>query len=314
MIRWFGGRGSFIVMRFSPKVSVGGFPVAGSVAALALLVIVGLLCSSCGTAQPVQPGEGGYQAVSVGSAFTCSLSVGGQIRCWGQDEAHEEKGLTDAPTRGTYKALSAGYYGSCALRDNGRLKCWGRVDGMTPLHKFSAVEMGTFDVCAIREAHGRLQCWGRNRGGESRVPGGAFVDVSVSDGYACAVRTDGTLACWGDLAEREAVATPEGVFRSVRVGLFGACGLLDDGRVECWGDGDRWELPNPPQGVFNSVSVGLGHACGVRPVGNVECWGRHAGAELEPPDAKFLSVSAGRRRTCGVTYERVVVCWGKSYY
>ena len=122
--------------------------------------MAGMLSSSCGSTQPVRPDEG-YQAVSVGSVFTCSLSVGGQVRCWGQDRAHEEKGLTDAPTRGTYKAVSAGYYGSCALRDNGRLKCWGRVDGMTPRQKFSAVDMGWGDVCAIREAHGRLQCWGR---------------------------------------------------------------------------------------------------------------------------------------------------------
>ncbi len=313
MIRWFGARGSLIVMRFSPKVSVGGFPVARTVVALALLVIVGWLGSSCGTAQPIQSGEG-YQAVSVGSVFTCSLSFGGQIRCWGQDEAHEEKGLTDAPKRGTYKAVSAGDYGSCALRDNGRLKCWGRVDGFTPLRKFSAVDMGLSDVCAIREAHGRLQCWGRDGGGVSRVPGGAFVDVSASDSYACAVRTDGTLACWGDLAEREALAAPEGVFRSVSVGHFGACGLLDAGRVECWGDGEWWGVPDPPAGAFVSVSVGLGHACGVRPVGNVECWGAFPGEELEPPDAKFRSVSAGRKRTCGITLDHQVICWGKSYY
>ena len=302
-----------MVVRFSLNVSAVGCPFPRSAGVLALLVMVAWLAGSCGTDDSAQAGDG-YQAVSVGSVFTCSLSVGGQVRCWGQNEAHEEKGLTDAPRRGTYKAVSAGYYGSCALRENGRLKCWGRVDGMTPFRKFTAFDMGWGDVCAIHEGYGRLQCWGRDGGRVSRVPSGAFVDVSVSNSYACAVRTDGTLACWGALADREELVSPKGVFRSVSVGLSGACGLLVDGRVECWGVDEMWDLPDPPLGEFNSVDVGLGHACGVRPAGNVECWGReHHGEELEPPDAKFLSVNAGSGRTCGITYDRRVLCWGKSY-
>ena len=303
-----------MVVRFSSNVSVGRFPVARSLAVLVVLVIVGMLSSSCGSEQPVRLGEG-YQSVSVGSVFTCSLSVGGQVRCWGDNEAHEEKGLTDAPTRGAYKAVSAGYYGSCALRENGRLKCWGRVDGMTPWRKFTAVDMGLSYVCAIREAHGRLQCWGRDGEGLSRVPGGAFVDVSVSGSYACANRTDGTLECWGPLAKQEALAAPEGAFKSVSVGLFGACGVLDNGKAVCWGEDSRfWGMPDPPPGVFDSVDLGNGYACGVRPAGDVECWSRHEGAELEPPDAKFLSVSAGAGRTCGITHEHQVVCWGQSFH
>ena len=310
MIRWLEARWVLTKWGFWGEVSYGRWSVSRLLAALMIIGSLGIACGADRSFQSVAE----YQAVSVGSVFTCSLSVGGQVRCWGQDEAHDEKGLTDAPARGAYKAISSGYYGSCALRDSGRLKCWGRVDGMTPLRKFSAVDMGWSDVCAIREAHGRLQCWGRDGGGVSRVPGGAFVNVSVSSSYACAVRTDGTLECWGDLASREEMAAPDGVFRTVSVGLFGACGLLDDGRVECWGHTEFWELPDPPLGVFDSVDVGNGHACGVRPVGAIECWGRDAGAELEPPDAKFLSVSAGSGRTCGITHEHQVVCWGKSFH
>ena len=139
-----------MVVRFSPNVSAVGCPFPRSAGVLALLVMVTWLAGSCGTDDSAQAGDG-YQAVSVGSVFTCSLSVGGQVRCWGQNEAHEEKGLTDAPRRGTYKAVSAGYYGSCALRANGRLKCWGRVDGMTPFRKFTAFDMGSGDVCAIQK-------------------------------------------------------------------------------------------------------------------------------------------------------------------
>ena len=91
----------------------------------ALLALLVALSISCGGEQLSGDG-GGYQTVSVGSAFTCALTLSGQIRCWGQNEANEAKGLIESPTRGVYKAISAGYYGSCALRENGWLKCWGR--------------------------------------------------------------------------------------------------------------------------------------------------------------------------------------------
>ena len=66
-----------------------------------------------------------YQAVSTGSVFSCGLRLDGSIRCWGRNEANEEKGMLEAPTEGTFVAVASGYYGNCALRDDGRLEVLG---------------------------------------------------------------------------------------------------------------------------------------------------------------------------------------------
>jgi len=62
----------------------------------------------------------------------------------------------------------------------------------------------------------------------SNIPAGAFLSVSVVDsmeagtlGYACGVRTDGTVACWGDNTYGEATP-PAGTYTSVSVGSSAA--------------------------------------------------------------------------------------------
>jgi alpha-tubulin suppressor-like RCC1 family protein len=43
-----------------------------------------------------------------------------------------------------------------------------------------------------------LSCWRENTVGEITPPSGSFVAVAAAMGFSCAIRTDGTLACWGD--------------------------------------------------------------------------------------------------------------------
>ena len=103
--------------------------------------------------------------------------------------------------------------------------------------------------------------------------GGAFTQVDVSPELACALRTDGTAACWG---------IPSGV---------GA----DD----------------PPAGRFTAVSAGASHACGLRPSGEIECWGNHGFGRTDAPAGRFVSVSAGAIISCAVSVAGGFECWGR---
>ena len=51
-----------------------------------------------------------------------------------------------------------------------------------------------------------------------------------------------------------------------------ACGLRTDGRVECWGAGTTGRA-DPPEASFTQISVGPYYACGIRDDKAVQCWG-----------------------------------------
>src|SRR5207247_7328449 len=121
-------------------------------------------------------------------------------------------------------ALAAGLTHTCGLVDDGTLVCWGLgSDG----------ELGNAGVATFR------------------VPviaaGGAgnFVGVAAGRQHTCAIRADGSVACWG----------------------AGASGQIAGGVLAVWSP-TRVPLP----GQASAIDAGGGHACAL--VGGVPyCWG-----------------------------------------
>ena len=66
-------------------------------------------------------------------------------------------------------------------------------------------------------------------------PSGTFVSISARLSHTCGVRTDGSVACWGQDLFGEATP-PSGEFSSVSAGGFHTCGVRTGGAVACWGD------------------------------------------------------------------------------
>ena len=124
-----------------------------------------------------------------------------------------------------------------------------------------------------------------------------FSSVSAGGSHACGVKTDGSVACWGDdLFGQDTL--PSGEFSSVSAGHSHTCGVWTDGSVACWGD-DLFGQDTLPSGEFSSVSAGLSYTCGVRTDGAVACWGDDFFGEATPPSGEFSSVSAGIGHTAG---------------
>ncbi|MDE2780686.1 MAG: RCC1 domain-containing protein [Chloroflexota bacterium] len=61
-----------------------------------------------------------------------------------------------------------------------------------------------------------------------------FVSVSSGRDYACGVRTDGSVACWGINSYGKA-SPPAGEFSSVSAGNSHTCGVMTGGSLACWG-------------------------------------------------------------------------------
>ncbi len=103
--------------------------------------------------------------------------------------------------------------------------------------------------------------------------------------------------------------TERASFTSIDAGYEHTCGVKTDGSVACWGNDADGET-TPPAGQFSSVSAGDGHTCGIKTDGSVACCGNDADGQASSPEGSFLSVSAGNTHTCGVKTDGSAACWG----
>jgi Regulator of chromosome condensation (RCC1) repeat len=144
-----------------------------------------------------------------------------------------------------------------------------------------SVSAGAVHTCAVK-TDGSIACWGDNSSNEAVAPAGAFKSVSAGDSYTCAVKADDSLACWGSNAYGRTDA-PAGTFTSVSAGAYHACAVkADDDSLACWGSNDNGETV-APAGAFKSVSAGLFHTCAVKADDSLACWGNNDLGQTDVP-------------------------------
>src|SRR5512135_2551033 len=69
--------------------------------------------------------------------------------------------------------------------------------GQAALAQFESLSAGYRNTCGIK-SDGSLACWGDNTYLQSNPPAGTSVQVSVGDMHTCALMSGGSLVCWGD--------------------------------------------------------------------------------------------------------------------
>lgn len=152
-------------------------------------------------------------------------------------------------------------------------------------------------------------------------PSGHFRAISSGYRSACALRTDGRLACFGDNS-RGQLHSPSGRFKQVSASGFNVCAVRASGAVACWGRGGSGRLM-PPSGAFTQVSTAATYACGVRSGGTLACWGTDpsfypglssAGSSLttSPPAGRFTQVATGYAIACAIRADGRLACWGEN--
>jgi alpha-tubulin suppressor-like RCC1 family protein len=247
-------------------------------------------------------------AISAGGDTTCALVTGGEVRCWGRNDA----GQVGAGQMTTFESSP-------------RIV----VDGIgRALTGITQVSVGLNSTCA-RTAVGRAWCWGDNSRGQlgtgddtgstaavpvrnaaGNGPLTGVTSVSVGDAHTCARLVDGQARCWGanptgalgiGVVGDRSLPTPvvakggpgtrlTGVV-SVQAGNDASCALLANRRVRCWGYGSYGILGNGdlgnalrPVAVRNvagtaelgsvtQLSLGAGTACVRLASGQARCWG-----------------------------------------
>jgi alpha-tubulin suppressor-like RCC1 family protein len=235
------------------------------------------------------------RSIAAGGTHSCALLESGSVQCWGRNDfAQLGNGtLVDgtSPSRVLdlpvdVESLTVGGAHSCVLTSARGLVCWGlnrngqigngtTNDGQAPVavpslqSGVASVSAGGFHTCAVTTAGG-VQCWGSNEFGQLgdgtnqdrlepvSVVGLASGVAAVSAGlhHTCALRTDGTVVCWGrnehgemgdgTTTMRLEPVAPGGLagVRVVQVQAGGGqtCASTSDAGLWCWGQNRYFQV------------------------------------------------------------------------
>jgi alpha-tubulin suppressor-like RCC1 family protein len=219
---------------------------------------------------------------------------------------------------------------------------WGSMRQVSPPH--------------VRAATNKIVAWGSNSSGESTVPSWLTYDVkdvAAGSGFAVALRTDGTVAVWGNgdyglkaipndaiqitqiaagwghvitLKANKTIVTwgtigwvPTGVtnVKSVAAGAYHSVALLTNGTVRAWGYESYGETL-VPDGLANikAVAAGNHHTLALRVDGTVVAWGHDSNGQSSPPiDLRnVIAIAAGGDHSLALKQDGTVVAWGDNRY
>ncbi len=228
-----------------------------------------------------------------------------------------------------------------------------------------AIAAGGNHACALHPS-GKLSCWGHNSTGQlgngqnntkSPLPQSVAIlddvlQVVAGSTHTCALRTGGTIWCWGDrfsgktgVGDNSGEAVVPEQTKIITDGLSLACStnttLARREGQTLWGwganyggqflDGSGTSALEPVQvkSVLDVMTMctGEGHACALHSDGNLECWGKNEYGQAGHGDTgtsakvgkgavlglpKVAGVSCGHYHTCAWDQAGKLWCWGKN--
>jgi alpha-tubulin suppressor-like RCC1 family protein len=195
-----------------------------------------------------------------------------------------------------------------------------------------SASLGSVHTCALK-TDGSLWCWGGGSSGQigngattsvNPTPvqvttlGTVVRQVAAGGAHTCAVKTDGTLWCWGynkygqvgDGTTNSPITMPVQVqalgnsVLEVRAGAEFTCAKLADRTVKCWGNNLFGQLGDGTVGSFkmtpavvsslsgvDAIKAGAFHAC-ARIDSQMWCWGHNQDGEVTGDGTKGGSTAS----------------------
>jgi hypothetical protein len=283
----------------------------------ACLVVAPPLATTASIVEVDRAGNRVHQGLAAaGSDVLCGIRADGSLHCWGRSD----RSVAEHP-EGVFSGVSAARRAACGLRADRTMECWGRwysdvrhdSQVVAPSGTYAKVDLAEEQACAIG-TDGQVTCFGSSDAAGSMsgvVPiDGTFTDVAAihDDFGGCAIRSDGTLACWGDDTWGQA-SPPEGTFTHIAAGRMTLCAIRTSGELECWGRG-LYGAADPPAGRFTALAIGGDTGCAIRADDrSLVCWGADLGA---PPDVPTATLAIGDNIAGLIGTDGVVHTWGEA--
>ena len=175
---------------------------------------------------------------------------------------------------------------------------------------------GAFHMCALKTDN-TVACWGQNDKGQTDVPTGLIAkQVASGNLHSCALKTDNTVACWGQ-NDKGQTDVPTGLIaKQVASGNSYSCALKADNTIECWGSNEYGIIIAVPSNIAaKQIALGVRHSCALQLDGDVVCWGNDsAGQTTAPNNLVAKQITSGNLHSCALKMDNTVVCWGHNYF
>lgn len=250
------------------------------------------------------------KSISAGDYYTCALSGGGEVYCWGEN-SKDQFGDGTSPSN--------------------HLPTKFDISSFTSDYQITEIDAGSETMCA-RTAMGTGYCWGE--GDDGQIGDGNATDattpeiVDMSDhihtyfkkiktgkNHSCGITGAGQVHCWGDnsygqlgdgtydqadlpsrIDDDYYMASYDHKMHQVVTGKYFSCGLSGRGIAYCWGKNSsgvfgngtttssetlkRVDLKEETNPYFKMLAAGDNHVCGLTDSGDVYCWGSNTQGQL----------------------------------
>ncbi|ONI35831.1 hypothetical protein PRUPE_1G556500 [Prunus persica] len=171
-----------------------------------------------------------------GNSHVCGLVNGStsRVECW---QWHRFNSNTWNRHSYDFSSISVGENFVCGVSKIGKVTCLGsnnKVVGNEPSWNCSAVSAGFNHACGISSENDSLHCWGDMKGDK---PQEKFTSLALGENRSCALRTNGTVVCWGENNFSLPVDLQETYFVAIEAKRSVFCGVLSSNfSLYCWGN------------------------------------------------------------------------------
>jgi len=189
-----------------------------------------------------------------------------------------------------------------ALKSDGTVRCWGAGTtntGSSPnfgqsivpsqLNAVSSIGVGDVHTIAVRST-GTVVCWGWNGLGQCNVPTGTsgVTQATGGNGWSVALKSAGTVVAWGNNVPSLTSTSGLTGITQVAAGYVHGVALKSNGTVSCWGYGNYGSTITPLNlAGVTQVAAGQYHSVALKSDGSVVCWGRIAEGQSTPPSGLY---------------------------
>ena len=287
----------------------------------------------------------------MGWTHGCGLRSDGRIFCVDEARAKVWKSpiaASSPPAQYVYRDVIAGKHESCGVLVNGVFHCWTGtgnkfhgpdISAQTPIPEWGVRQVSyfTYTTDCWLDDQSLVQCYPLVH---ASVRGRPHQQVAVAYDLACALDTQGAVACWTHTYNRSQerwtatlLDTPQGEYKYLAAGGRAmACGIKRSGALLCWSYDDGNGIRGAQASVlvrddahrYSMADVTYRWSfCALRESGEALCSrdARSRASDLyrpQTPGATFTHLSLGYNpsstRRCGLTSEGQIECWNTDRY